>query len=195
MVKGRLLCSSARVGLGGRHRCAICTHTYFWWNDRNVGKSYTQKHLCVQLGQSRYMPGSASCFGEAPGMQRRAAQTLQKRGAARPVLRLGPCSGDTKQPQTTAASQASHQATISWQLKEERQLPTQTATHKSITWAKPDQLSDSQLEEKAIHLTNVGRGVCAAELWAPQHLCGDSLLLQTPTTIKLLPIPKILSAW
>lgn len=79
VVKGQLLCSSARVrpGVGAG---VPYVHTYFWWNDRNVGTSYRQTHLCVQLGQSRYMPGSAPCFGEAPGMQRRAAQALQKQG-------------------------------------------------------------------------------------------------------------------
>lgn len=116
-------------------------------------------------------------------------------GGMDPVLRLVPCSGDPKQPQTTAASQASHQARISWQLKAERQLPTQIAIQKSITWTKPNQFPGFQLEEMAIHMTNLGTGVCAAELRAPQHLYGGSLLPQTPTAFKLLLIPKILSAW
>lgn len=124
----------------------------------------TGRHIYVQLGQSRSMPGCASCLGKHQGCREEQHKPCRNKECASSP-QAGALLWWPKAAQTTAASQAR----ISWQLKEERQLPSQTATQINYK-SKTNQLPHFQLKEMAIHRANLGRGVCAAELWAPQHL-------------------------
>lgn len=172
----------------------MCTHTYFGWSDRKVGnKLQADASVCAAGAEQVHAWQCFMLWGSIRGAEKSSTKPAET-GGMDPVLRLVPCSGDPKQPQTTAASQASHQARMSRQLKAERQLHTQTATQKSITWTKPNfQVSSSR---KWLYTWQIWGEGCVQLNWELHSTCMVAhcfLKHQQPSSSCL--YQRFLSAW
>lgn len=78
VVKGQLLCSSARVRLGGRYRCAICAHTYFGEMTEMWEKSTHRHSYVCSWGRAGICVAVPRALGQHQGCGEEQQKALQK---------------------------------------------------------------------------------------------------------------------